>query len=117
MSARAGSPLPGKVPALSWTIASLVLVVLLPLSALLAKATERSAAELLAIVLSPRVRAACFLSVFASLAAAALNLGFGSVVAWVLVRYRFFGRELLDAAIDLPFALPTAVAGIALTTV
>lgn len=117
MSARVGSPLPGKVPALSWTIVSLVLVVLLPLSALLVKATERSAAEIVAIVLSPRVRSACFLSVFASLAAAALNLGFGSVVAWVLVRYRFFGRELLDAAIDLPFALPTAVAGIALTTI
>lgn len=117
MSARVGSPLPGKIPALSWTIVSLLLLVLLPLSALLAKAADRSGAELLALVHSPRVQAACSLSVLAALAAAALNLLFGGVVAWVLVRYRFLGRDLLDAAIDLPFALPTAVAGIALTTV
>ena len=102
---------------MSWTIVSLLLLVLLPLSALLAKAADRSGAELLALVHSPRVQAACSLSVLAALAAAALNLLFGGVVAWVLVRYRFPGRDLLDAAIDLPFALPTAVAGIALTTV
>lgn len=117
MSARKSSLLPGRIPALSWTIISLLVVVLVPLSALIAKATERSGAEILTLLHSPRVQAACSLSLLASLAAATLNLFFGGIVAWVLVRYRFYGRALLDAAIDLPFALPTAVAGIALTTV
>jgi sulfate transport system permease protein len=94
----------------------LCLVVLIPLAALGAKAASYGWHALWAATTTPRALAACRLSLGASLAGALVNAGFGLVVAWVLARYRFPGRRLVDALVDLPFALPTAVAGIALTT-
>ncbi len=109
-------PLPGFGPALGFTLAYLSLLVLLPLAALVLKGTALGPHALAAAVTAPRFLAACRLSLAASLAAAAANGVFGLVLAWVLVRYRFPGRRLMDTLVDLPFALPTAVAGIALTT-
>jgi len=108
--------LPGFRLALAFTLAYLALVVLAPLGGLVWKGVSAGPAALWAAASSPRVLAACRLSVGAALAAAGMNAAFGLVVAWVLVRYRFPGRALVDALVDLPFALPTAVAGIALTT-
>jgi sulfate transport system permease protein len=108
--------LPGFGLTLGFTLAYLSLVVLLPLAALVLKGAALGPRGLLAAVSTPRVLAACRLSLAASLAAAAANGVFGLVVSWVLVRYRFPGRRLMDALVDLPFALPTAVAGIALTS-
>lgn len=113
MSRRA---LPGLRPALGLTVLYLSLVVLLPLGGLIHKAAGQSGAQFWAAAASPRALAAYRLSLGASLAAAAVNAAFGLLTAWVLVRYRFPGRRLLDALVDLPFALPTAVAGITLTT-
>ncbi|HEX3730129.1 MAG TPA: sulfate ABC transporter permease subunit CysT [Opitutaceae bacterium] len=109
------SALPGFGLTLGFTLAYLGLVVLLPLAAAFIKTAGMTWPAFLAAVASPRVLAAYRLSFGASLAAALVNAGFGLVVAWVLVRYRFPGRRLMDALVDLPFALPTAVAGIALT--
>jgi sulfate transport system permease protein len=92
-------------------------LVLLPLCCMVWKATHMSGAEFFSAVSSRRALAAFRLSFGASLAAAAVNVVFGFVVAWVLARYRFFGRAIVDALVDLPFALPTAVAGIALTAI
>lgn len=93
------------------------LLVLLPLGALVLFTVRMSPAEFWSATLGdPRVVAACRVSLGASLLAALANVVFGSIVAWVLVRYRFPGRRLLDALVDLPFAMPTAVSGIALTT-
>ncbi len=119
-SAAPGTPtsrrvLPGFHLALGFTVFYLSLIVLLPLSALLFKTLSMSWDAFWATVSSPRVLAAYRLTFGASLAAAAVNAVFGAVLAWVLVRYQFPGKRLLDALIDLPFALPTAVAGIALT--
>jgi sulfate transport system permease protein len=100
---------------LGLTLAWLGVLVLLPLAALVLKAAHATPAQVRAVVTDPRVLAALRLSLLASLAAALVNLLFGTLLAWVLVRYRFFGRGALDALLDLPFALPTAVAGIALT--
>ena len=97
------------------TISYLGLIVLFPLSALLVKASGLGWGGLLRAVSEPRVLASLELSFLAALAAAVINLFVGLAVAWTLVRYRFPGRRLLDAAIDLPFALPTAVSGLALT--
>jgi sulfate transport system permease protein len=108
--------LPGFGLTLGLTLTYLGLLVLIPLAGLFAKSASLGAAELAAAVASPRALASYRLSFGASFAAAALNAGFGLVVAWVLVRYRFPGRGALDALVDLPFALPTAVAGITLTT-
>lgn len=108
--------IPGFGLTLGFTLLYLSLVVLIPLSALILKTTELTWEQFMETVTDPRVTAAYKLSFGASLAGALINLVFGSLVAWVLVRYRFFGRRLLDAMVDLPFALPTAVAGIALTT-
>jgi sulfate transport system permease protein len=91
-------------------------VVLLPIGALLVRAAGIGPAELWSVMSSDRVVAALVLSFRAAFIAAAFNLVFGLLLAWVLVRYPFPGRRLVDAAVDLPFALPTAVAGIALTT-
>ena len=110
------SVLPGFGPTLGFTLVYLSLLVLIPLAGLFAKSASLSAAELLAAVGSPRALAAYRLSFGASFAAAAANALLGLVVAWVLVRYRFPGRGAVDALVDLPFALPTAVAGITLTT-
>lgn len=97
------------------TLTMLSLVVLLPIGALLLKGASAGLPTLWAEVNTPRIWGALFLSFKLSLYAALINLVFGVALAWVLVRYRFPGRRLLDAAVDLPFALPTAVAGIALT--
>ncbi len=109
------SVLPGFRLAMGFTLAYLVAIVLLPLGALIWQASALGFAELVDLVLDPRTLAALRLSFVTSFAAALFNVPFGLLVAWVLVRYDFPGRRLLDAVIDLPFALPTAVAGIALT--
>ncbi len=110
------SLLPGFGPALGVTLLGLSLVVLAPLAVLLATSLRGSPAAFLAAVTTPRVVAALRLSFLLSLGAAAVSALLGLLLGWVLVRYRFPGRRLLDALIDLPFALPTAVAGITLTT-
>jgi sulfate transport system permease protein len=110
------SPMPGLGLSMGITLTMLSLVVLLPIGALLLKGAAFGAGNVWSTVNTPRTWAALFLSFRLSLFAAVFNLVFGVLLAWVLVRYRFPGRKLIDAAVDLPFALPTAVAGIALTT-
>lgn len=110
------NPLPGFGPAFGLTLAWVGLIVLIPLTALALRPWSLGISGVLASLESPRVLAALKLSFGASLAAAAINVPLGLLVAWVLVRGRFPGRQLADALVDLPFALPTAVAGIALTT-
>ncbi len=107
--------LPGFGITVGVTVLWLSLLVLIPLAAVFLKTTELSAARFLAIVTSRRVLHALELSFGLSLAAAAANVVFGSLVVWALVRYEFPGRRVFDAIVDIPFALPTAVAGIALT--
>ena len=108
--------IPGFGISLGLTVTWLSLIVLVPLAALFVKAAGLGAAEWGKLLTTPRVLASFKLTFGVSAAAAALNVVLGLVVGWVLVRYRFPGRRLLDAAVDLPFALPTAVAGITLTT-
>jgi sulfate transport system permease protein len=110
------SVLPGFGLTMGYTLLYLSLIVLIPLSTIFLKTAGMGWPQFVAAVTSPRVLASYRLSFLASLGAATLNAVFGLLVAWVLVRYRFPGKKLVDAAIDLPFALPTAVAGIALTT-
>jgi len=107
-------PLPGFGLAGGTTLLYLGLLVLLPLAALVWKATDLSWADFVRLVASDRALASYRLTFGAAAGAALVNLFFGSIAAWVLERYRFPGRRLVDALIDLPFALPTAVAGIAL---
>ena len=109
------SPMPGLGLSMGITLTMLSIVVLLPIGALLAKGASFGIGNIWDTVNRDRVWAALVLSFRLSLFAALFNLGFGVLLAWVLVRYRFPGRRILDAAVDLPFALPTAVAGIALT--
>jgi sulfate transport system permease protein len=109
------SVLPGFDLALGMTLLYLSLIVLIPLSAAFIRTTSLSWPEFVAVVTSPRVVASYKLTFGASLLAALVNAVFGLLVAWVLVRYDFAGRRLVDALVDLPFALPTAVAGITLT--
>src|SRR5258708_2270980 len=109
------SPLPGFGLSLGITILWLSLIVLIPLSAVFVQSVSQGWATFWSAAFSPRALAAYKLSFGAAALAAAVNCVFGLLVAWVLVRYRFAGRRLLGALIDLPFALPTAVAGIALT--
>ncbi|MCR6656182.1 MAG: sulfate ABC transporter permease subunit CysT [Opitutus sp.] len=111
------SVIPGFGISLGFTLAYLGIIVLLPLAAAFIRTAGMSWADFVAAVASPRVVASYKLSFGASFAAAAVNCVFGLIVAWVLVRYRFPGRRILDALVDLPFALPTAVAGIALTAI
>ena len=113
---RPRSALPGFGLALGFTLAYLGLVVLLPLSTIFARSAGLGWHAFWEVVTSPRVLASYRLSFTASLIGAAVNSVFGVLAAWVLVRYKFPGRRLVDALVDLPFALPTAVAGIALTT-
>ncbi len=113
---RRRSILPGFGLTLGFTLFYLSVVVLIPLSATFFEASKIGWHEFWRIVMAPRALAAYGLSFGASLIAASLNFVFGTLVAWVLVRYRFPFRRILDALVDLPFALPTAVAGIALTT-
>ena len=114
---RRPSALPGFGPTLGFALAYLSLIVLITLSVLVWRASGLGVSGLVAVAASPRVRAALETSFYLSLAAAALNAVAGLVVAWVLTRYRFPGRAILDAMVDLPFALPTAVAGIALAAI
>ncbi|MDO9052192.1 MAG: sulfate ABC transporter permease subunit CysT [Methylotenera sp.] len=109
--------LPGFNLSLGFTIFYLSLIVLIPLSAAFIKTTELSFSEFWHIVTAPRVVASYKLTFGASLIAALINAVFGLLTAWVLVRYTFTGKKFIDALVDLPFALPTAVAGIALTAV
>ncbi len=109
--------LPGFGITLGMTVAYLSLIVLIPLAALFAKAAELTWPKFLATLSEPRVIAALKLSIGASALAALVNCVFGAIVAWTLVRYDFPGRRFVDALVDLPFALPTAVSGIALTAV
>jgi sulfate transport system permease protein len=108
--------IPGFGLTMGTTIFWLSLIVLIPLAALFLKTTELTLDQFIAVVTSRRVVHALKLSFGLALAAAAVNLVFGMIVVWALVRYDFPGRRIFDAIIDIPFALPTAVAGIALTT-
>ena len=112
---RRHSVLPGFDLALGFTLLYLGFIVLIPLSAVFLKTATLTWPAFWDTVTSPRVLASYRLTFGASLAAALLNACFGLIVAWVLVRYQFPGRRVVDALVDLPFALPTAVAGIALT--
>ena len=107
--------LPGFEITLGFTIAYLSLIVLIPLSALVFKTLNLSWEQFWQAVTAPRVVASYKLTIGASFLAACINAFFGLVLAWVLVRYQFFGKKIVDALVDLPFALPTAVAGISLT--
>jgi sulfate transport system permease protein len=112
---RARRTMPGFTPTLGFTIFYLGLIVLIPLAGVFVKASGLGFDGLWKVITSERVLAALRLSFGAAAIAAVLNAVFGSIVAWVFVRYEFPGKRLFDAFIDLPFALPTAVAGIALT--
>ena len=114
---REPSILPGFGLALGITVTALSLIVLIPLAGLFIKAASAGPADIWAVATSPRTLAALKLSFLGALFAAAVNAVFGLILAWVLVRYDFPGRRLIDAAVDLPFALPTAVAGIALAAI
>jgi sulfate transport system permease protein len=107
--------LPGFGLTLGYTLFYLSLIVLIPLSALLFKTFTLTWPQFWEAVASPRVLASYRLTFGASFAAACVNLVFGLLIAWVLVRYKFPGKKIVDALVDLPFALPTAVAGISLT--
>ncbi len=107
--------LPGFNLTLGYTLFYLSLIVLIPLSALLFKTFTLTWVEFWAAVASPRVLASYRLTFGASFLAALFNVFFGLLLAWVLVRYEFPGKKIIDALVDLPFALPTAVAGISLT--
>jgi sulfate transport system permease protein len=112
---RRGKILPGFGISLGYTLLYLTLIVLIPLSAVFIKSAGMGWEGFWAAVASPRVVASYKISFGTSLVAALVNVFVGLLVAWVLVRYRFPGKKLIDAMVDLPFALPTAVAGIALT--
>jgi sulfate transport system permease protein len=109
--------LPGFRLTLAFTLLYLGLIILLPLSALFLKTTQLTWTEFVGTVASPRAVASYKLTFGAAFVGAAVNVVFGTVLAWTLVRYSFPGRKLVDALVDLPFALPTAVSGIALTAV
>jgi len=109
--------LPGFGLSLGYTLIYLSLIVLIPLSAVFIKTATLTPPEFWNIITAPRAMASYRLSFGASLIAAAINTVFGLILAWALVRYNFPGRRVVDALVDLPFALPTAVAGIALTAV
>jgi sulfate transport system permease protein len=113
--ARSFSVLPGFGLSLGYTLVYLSIIVLIPIAAVFITASQLSFTEFWAVVTSPRVVASYRLTFGASLLAAVINAVFGLMLAWTLVRYSFPGKRVVDALIDLPFALPTAVAGIALT--
>ncbi|TLY68169.1 MAG: sulfate ABC transporter permease subunit CysT [Gammaproteobacteria bacterium] len=117
MSFRKASILPGFGLTFGFTTFFLSVIVLLPLAALTLAAASMHWSDFVHVVLSPRALGSYRLSFGASFLAAAINLVFGLIIAWTLVRYEFPARKLIDALIDMPFALPTAVSGIALTTV
>ena len=109
--------LPGFDLALGFALLYISLIVLIPLSAVFLKTFTLNRDQVMAAVSTPRVVASYKLTFGASFFAALLNAAFGLIVAWVLVRYEFTGKRVVDALVDLPFALPTAVAGIALTAI
>lgn len=111
------SVIPGFSITLGFTLAYLGLIVLIPLSAVIWKTMDLSFPQFWATVSEPRVVASLKLSFGAALLAASVNAFFGLILAWSLVRYRFPGKKIVDTLVDLPFALPTAVAGIALTAI
>lgn len=104
--------LPGFKLSLSYTLAYLSVLVVVPLAACLIKASSLTASDFMAAVWTPRARAAYALTFGASFAAAVIDTLLGLLLAWVLVRYEFWGKRLIDSLLDLPFALPTAVAGL-----
>jgi sulfate transport system permease protein len=110
------SPLPGFRLSLGFTWIYLTLIVLLPLTAILTRSLRGGSTQFLHAVTTPRVEAACIITLESALLASVVDAVFGFLVAWVLARYNFPGRRIVDALIDLPFALPTAVAGISLTS-
>mgnify|MGYP000892799403 CR=1 FL=1 len=116
MAAKTHRVLPGFGLALGYTLVYLSLLILLPLGGLILKASELGFAQILDIALGERSLAAFRVTFGASFLAAAVNAFFGLIVAWILVRYPFPGKRFVDALVDLPFALPTAVAGITLAT-
>ncbi|PZD95874.1 sulfate ABC transporter permease subunit CysT [Paenibacillus sambharensis] len=111
------SVLPGFGLTMGFTVFYLGVMVLIPLAGVFIKTSGMSLSELWQTISAPRVAASLKVSFVTSFSAAALNMVFGLLVAWVLVRYRFPGKRLVDSLVDLPFALPTAVAGIALTAI
>jgi sulfate transport system permease protein len=117
LTTRQRNILPGFGPTMGYTVFYLSLIVLIPLSALIVKTAGMTLQEFAAAVTAPRVMASYRITFGAALAAAVVNALFGTLVAWVLVRYSFPGKKLIDALVDLPFALPTAVAGITLAIV
>jgi sulfate transport system permease protein len=117
MANKKNSVLPGFKLTLGYTVLYLGLIVLIPLACTFWKASALTWDQFWHIVTAPRVMASYRLSFGASFLAALINLVFGLLVAWVLVRYQFWGKRFVDALVDLPFALPTAVAGIALTAI
>jgi sulfate transport system permease protein len=117
MTAKQRRALPGFGLSMGITLTWLGLLVLIPLSMVFLKTATMSWDQFTATVTSPRALASYGLSLGAAFAAAAVNAVFGVLVAWVLVRYPFPGKRFVDALVDLPFALPTAVAGIALTAI
>ena len=114
-AARTFRVLPGFNLTLGYTLGYMSLLILIPLAAVFLKTTELTWGEFIDLVTAPQVVATYKLSFGASLLAAAINAVFGLMLAWALVRYSFPGKKIVDALVDLPFALPTAVAGIALT--
>lgn len=102
---------------MGYTLVYLSLIVLIPLATLAIKTAELSWGELWALATSDRALASYKITFGASFIAATVNVVFGTILAWALVRYRFWGRTIIDAIVDVPFALPTAVSGLALTTV
>lgn len=117
LSSKERSALPGFRLTLGYTMLYLGLIVLIPLGVTFLKTATMTWPAFVEAVTSPRVLASYRLTFGASLIAAGINAGFGLLVAWVLVRYRFPGKKIVDAFVDLPFALPTAVAGIALAAI
>jgi sulfate transport system permease protein len=111
------SVIPGFGLTLGFTLAYLTLIILIPLAALAWRSASLGGSDFLRLVLDPRTLAALKVSFSTALIAAVVNVFFGVITAWVLVRYDFPGRRVVDAIVDLPFAIPTAVAGIALTSI
>ncbi|MDF1632145.1 sulfate ABC transporter permease subunit CysT [Mycoplana sp. MJR14] len=111
------SVIPGFGLTLGFTLAYLTLIILIPLAALAWRSASLGGSDFLRLVLDPRTLAALKVSFSTALIAAVVNVFFGVIAAWVLVRYDFPGRRVVDAIVDLPFAIPTAVAGIALTSI
>lgn len=109
--------LPGFGLSMGYTVVYLSLIILIPLAVLFLKASTLSFTEFWRTVTDERVVASYKLTLWTSFFAAFINLVFGTLIAWVLVRYDFWGKRLADAIVDLPFALPTAIAGIALPTI